>query len=106
MAVRVSHLLIFIFACKIINSSIAVWFSAIGRIDMKGIMQSMTRKDYIRDMIWWTEKARHEWRLEQERTGHRRPFTNCIIADSDQLGLSRLSNRARRPIISHSLKNQ
>ena len=71
----------------------SVWFSAIGRIDMKGIMQSVTRKDYVRDMIWWTEKAKHQWRLEQERTGDQRPFRNTIIADSEQLGLSRLANR-------------
>jgi len=66
---------------------------------MKGIMQSVTRKDYLRDMIWWTEKARHQWRLEQERTGHKRPFKNTIVADSEQLGLSRLANRSCNKII-------
>ena len=38
-------------------------------MDMKGLLQSATRKDFLRYQIWLTEKANQEMRLESARCG-------------------------------------
>jgi len=38
-------------------------------MDMKGLLQSATRKDFLRYQIWLTEKANQEMRLESARSG-------------------------------------
>lgn len=35
----------------------AVWISALGRTDMKGILQSISKRDYIRFIVYITEKS-------------------------------------------------
>lgn len=51
-----------------INSS-QVWYSADGRLDMKGIMQSVPRKEITRFNIWMVENMSRTLQQESERTG-------------------------------------
>lgn len=46
-----------------------VFLRSQGRMDMKGLLQSATRKHFLRYQIWLTGKANQEMRLESARCG-------------------------------------
>ena len=67
-----------------------VYISAHGRIDLKGLMQSTTRKDYMRYQIWMSELAQREMRKENQKTG-RKVSSMTYIADADQLSMRQIA---------------
>jgi len=61
---------------------------------MKGILYSVSRKDYFRYMIWLQESARHQMLLDIQRTGRKLNFyKQTFIADLQEVSLKRLSNK-------------
>ena len=61
---------------------------------MKGILHSVSRKDYFRYMIWLQEYARHQMLLDSQRTGRKLHFyKQTFIADLQEVSIKRLSNK-------------
>ena len=72
-----------------LNVIFLVYVSGQGRTDMKGLIQSTTRKDFMRFQIWMSEKSNRELRLESERTGKKISLMT-LIADADQLSMKQI----------------
>ena len=72
-----------------------VFLSAQGKTDMKGILQSVTKRDYMRYQIWMTEKVNGEMREESKRTGKINTYITFI---SDAEGLS-IKQMAYKPVM-------
>ncbi len=70
--------------------SYLVYISAHGRIDLKGLMQSTTRKDYMRYQIWMSELTNREMRRENQKTGRKNSYFT-FIADMDQLSMRQIA---------------
>ena len=61
---------------------------------MKGILHSVTRKDYFWYMFWIQELVRRQTIVDTERTGRRINFyQQTFIADLEQVSIKRLSNK-------------
>ena len=54
---------------------------------------SVSRKDYFRHMIWWTEKARREMIQENKRTGRHLPYRRTMIMDMEHLSFGQLADK-------------
>ena len=67
-----------------------MYISAQGRCDLKGMMMSTTRKDFMRFQIWMTELVNREMRRENEKNGGRNTFTTFIM-DMDELAMSQVT---------------
>lgn len=65
-----------------------VWITAQGPIDIRGIMQSTTKKELIRFMIFIMEKNALSMRLEKCPTQR-----ICVIADMEYLSIWQMSYR-------------
>ena len=57
---------------------------------MKGIMQSLLKKDFVRYMVYTTEKSVRQMRLDNSQTG-RNVSQHTFIADMDQLSIRNMS---------------
>lgn len=70
-----------------------VWMTAQGRTDMKGVLASVSKKDYVRLMVWQLEKTNRqllqEYQLTGKYVGH-----HTIVADMEHLSIKRISNKA------------
>lgn len=66
-----------------------VYINAQGRTDMKGLIQSTTRKDFLRFQVWMSEKSNRELRLESQRTGKTISLM-ILISDADQLSMKQI----------------
>ena len=61
---------------------------------MKGILHSVSRKDYFRHMIWIQELVWHQTVLESQKTGRKINFyKQTFIADLEEVSIKRLSNK-------------
>lgn len=68
-------------------------------MDLKGILQSITRKDFIRAVIWFCEQGRKKWRDECEKTGRKGLYRTTVIADTEHLTLGQFTNKLGQYII-------
>lgn len=64
-----------------------------GRMDMRGILQSVTRKDYMRFQMWMAEKFNKEMREESLRTGENPKTQMTFIADMEFLSMRQMTYR-------------
>lgn len=62
-------------------------------MDLKGILQSITRKEFIRTVIWFCENGRKKWRDECEKTGRKGLFRTTVIADTEHLTIGQFTNK-------------
>ena len=72
---------------------ILVCCTAQGLMDLKGILQSITRKDFIRAVIWFCENGRKKWRDECEKSGRKGLYRTTVIADTEHLTLGQFTNK-------------
>lgn len=75
--------------------SILVWISSQGRIDYKGILHSVSKKDFSRSMIYLMETMSREIQLEKELTGRLITQQTCIF-DVAELSMRILSHKPSR----------
>ena len=61
-----------------------MWISVYGRIDLKGILLSVTKKDYISYFAYLGEKSMSEMIKNSQETG-RSVSLQTVIIDMDQL---------------------
>lgn len=64
-----------------------------GRMDMRGILQSVTRKDYMRFQMWMAEKVNKEMREESFKTGKNIKNQMTFIADMEHLSMRQMTYR-------------
>lgn len=69
----------------------AVFMCANGRIDFRGLMQSVTKKDYMKYQLWINEKTNREMREEFARSGKNPGCYLTFIADMDELSMHQMS---------------
>lgn len=69
-----------------------VWISTQGRIDFKGILHSVSKKEFSRSMIYFMESMAREIALERERTGKLVTQQTCIF-DVAELSMRILSHK-------------
>jgi len=69
-----------------------VWISSQGRIDYKGILNSVTKKEFSRSMIYLMEIMSRDIQLEKERTGRLITQQTCIF-DVAELSMRILSHK-------------
>ncbi|KAK4004691.1 SEC14-like protein 2 [Daphnia magna] len=77
-----------------------VFIYASGRLDMKGLLASTTKKEFNNFLIWLTEKKGHATRVTSERTG--KVISKCTFI-FDQEGLL-LSDVLYKPAMDFSLE--
>ncbi len=77
---------------------IAVYVCAQGNMDLRGILQSVTKKDYMRYQAYMTEKVNKEMREESISTGNNKSCQMTFIADMENLSMRQMTFR---PGISH-----
>lgn len=70
-----------------------VFACAQGRMDMRGILQSVTRKDYMRYQMWMAEKVNKEMREDSLKTGINVKNQMTFIADMEHLSMRQMSYR-------------
>jgi len=73
-----------------------VFLSAQGKTDLKGISQSVTKRDYMRYQIWMTEKINGEMREESKRTGKMNTYIT-FISDAQDLSIKQMAYKPGRP---------
>lgn len=69
-----------------------LWISSQGRIDYKGILNSVTKKEFSRSMIYLMEIMSRDIQLEKERTGRLITQQTCIF-DVAELSMRILSHK-------------
>ena len=73
-----------------------VFLSAQGKTDIKGILQSVTKRDYMRYQLWMTEKINGEMREESKRTGKVNTYIT-FISDAQDLSIKQMAYKPGRP---------
>jgi len=69
---------------------LSVWISAQGPIDIRGIMQSTTKKELMRFMIYIMEKNALNMRQNPERCSSQ---SICVVADMEHLSMWQMAYR-------------
>lgn len=67
-----------------------MWITAQGPIDIRGIMQSTSKKELIRFMIYVMEKNALNMRQNRERCSNQ---NICVIADMEHLSMWQMAYR-------------
>ena len=62
-------------------------------MDMRGILQSVTKKDYMRYQAYMTEKVNKEMREESISTGNNKSCQMTFIADMENLSMRQMTFR-------------
>ena len=60
-------------------------------MDLRGILQSVTKKDYMRYQTWMSEKVNKEMRQESLRTGKNLESQMTFIADMEHLSMRQMT---------------
>lgn len=68
-----------------------VFISAHGQMDLRGILQSVTKKDYMRYQMYMTEIVNQEMRDESFRTGKNTACQMTFIADMANLSMRQMT---------------
>lgn len=68
-----------------------VYACAQGRMDFRGMFQSVTKKDYMKYQIWMTEKTNREMRDESISTGGNPWCHITFIADMEELSIRQMA---------------
>lgn len=58
---------------------------------MRGILQSVTKKDYMRYQTWMSEKVNKEIREDSLRTGKNLEHQMTFIADMEHLSMRQMT---------------
>ena len=61
-------------------------------MDLKGMLQSVTKKDYLRYQVWLAEKLNGEMREENKRNGKVNTYFTLIF-DAEGLSMKQLAYR-------------
>lgn len=69
-----------------------VWFCAYGQLDMKGILKSVPKRDYLRYIMYIIERTR-KIRSNPTDTSRAIKTQEVFIVDMDQLSTDQLSYR-------------
>lgn len=75
----------------------AVWICAYGQMDMKGIMKSVSKKDYLRFVIYCAERTK-TMRIKRDGVNSTIQSQEIFIVDMDQLNMDQLSYRPVRDV--------
>ena len=75
-----------------------MWISAYGRVDLKGIIQSVTKKDYVRYFAYVSEKSFSEMVKNSKESGRSVSYQTVII-DMDQLSPHQMSYKPGTTIV-------
>nr|CAH0109448.1 unnamed protein product [Daphnia galeata] len=70
-----------------------VYVCAQGNMDLRGILQSVTKKDYMRYQAYMTEKVNKEMREESISTGNNKSCQMTFIADMENLSMRQMTFR-------------
>jgi hypothetical protein len=73
------------------GSHFAVYVCAQGQMDLRGILQSVTKKDFMRYQTYMTERINKEMREESLRTGENQNCQMTFIADMMGLSMRQMS---------------
>jgi len=75
-----------------------VWYNAAGRLDLKGIMQSVPRKEITRFNIWMVENASRAIQQESERTG-KKVTQQTTVLDMAELKINQMIYKPGKNLI-------
>lgn len=79
------------FNYNLLYNTLAVFISAHGQMDLRGILQSVTKKDYMRYQMYMTEIVNQEMREESFRTGKNTACQMTFIADMANLSMRQMT---------------
>ena len=60
-------------------------------MDIRGILQSVTKKDYMKFQMWMTEKVNREMLQDSLRTGKNNSCQLTFIADMEHLSMRQMT---------------
>ena len=58
---------------------------------MRGIFQSVTKKDYMRFQLWMTEKVNRQMLEESKTTGQNKACQLMFVADAEHLSMRQMT---------------
>ena len=80
-----------------VSYSFSVLISAQGRMDMRGMLQSVTKKDFMRFQLWTMEKMNRQMLEESKRTGINKACQMVFISDLEHLSMRQMTYKPGLP---------
>lgn len=77
--------------------SFLVWINGFGKTDFKGILQSVSKKDYLRYICYLAETSIDEMRKESRKSGQNISYQTFII-DMENLSMRQMSYKPSIPL--------